>query len=347
MWTLRRVWRFLGRTGIASLLLLLLLLFSLLGSLLPQLPPSFTGDPERLAAWLVAARERWGMATDGLYRWGTLTFFRSPLLLALLTLILLSTLSCTLHRWRAVWRRALQHPLRPPTDVSFPDSSSITLPALSPANLQAALEERGYRVQVISQEGITRLRADRYGLSEMATLLTHLAALLLVAAYGLTGWLGWQAEVTVGPGEAVGLGYGSALLARNDGFTIEHYPDGSVADYQARVTLLEADHLVAQGTIGTNRPLRYRGLGVFLMGFREEERGTALTLKVVRDPGRDVALVGGMLLLAGVTTTIYLPHRRIYARFEPERTVLIGRSSWQDDGIEREMEGLTQGLAGW
>jgi len=331
--------------GVASSLLFLLLLFSLLGSLLPQLPPSIVGNPARRATWLAAARERWGPAIEGLYRWGFLTLSRFPLFVALLVLTALSTLSCTLSRWRAAWRQAFHRSLRFPA-AHLPGSHTVTLPSLPAADLRAALEERGYRVRAASEGEVTCLRADRYGLSGLATLVTHLAVLLLVVAYGLSGWLGWRAEVAVGPGEVAAVGRGTGLAVRNDGFTVAHYPDGSVADYRAQVALLAGDRVVAEGVVRVNGPLRFRGLGVYLMGFREREGGGVLTLQVVHDPGEGVALAGGLLLLAGVTATVYLPHRWVIARLERGQTVLTVRSSGRDDGVEAELTALARELAG-
>jgi len=346
VFVLKRVWRFLRRMGVASFLLLLLLLFSLLGSFLPQLPSSVTNDPERLSAWLTAAQERWGPAVDNLYRLGVFTLFRSPLFAVLLGLAALSTLACTLGRWRGAFRRVFRRPVRCPDTLFEPGPCAVTLPPASTTDLQAALGGKGYRVRVVPEGEVTHLRADRYGLSDLATLLTHLAILLVLAGYGLTGWLGWRVEMEVGPGEVVHLGHGTGLAVRNDGFAIDHYPDGSVADYRAQVTFLDGDRVVVRETVRVNGPLRFRGLGVYLMGFREAEDGTGLVLQVSRDPGAVVALAGGLLLVMGVTVTIYLPHRRIYARLERERTLLAVRSSGRDDDPGAELAALAREFGG-
>jgi len=340
MSALKWMYRFLGRTGVASSLLFLLLLFSLLGCLLPQLPRPVADDPERLAAWLAAAQDKYGPAVYSLSRWGAFTLFRSPPYLILLGLTALSTLSCTLGRWRVHWQNALHRPLRLPVGLFEAGRHTAILPPVSPTDLRAALRARGYRVRTASEGETVCLRADRYGLADLATLLTHLAVLLLLVGYGLSGWLGWRAEVAVGPGEVADVGHGTGLAVRNEGFVVDHYPDGSAADYRARVALLEGERVVARGTVRVNGPLRFRGLGVHLMGFWDEEGGTGLILQVAHDPGAVVALTGGLLLLAGATTTAYLPHRRVYARLERERTLLAVRSSGRDDGPEAELAAL-------
>lgn len=337
MSALRQAWRFLGRIGVASSLLFLLLLVALLAALIPQLPPSIARDPARLAAWLTAAQERWGPVMVILHRWGLLTVYRFPFLAGLLSVLALSTLSCTLSRWRAAWRRALRRAAPP---VEFP----LSLSPLPADRLRSALRERGYRVRTASGEGTTYLEADRYPLSELATLATHLAVLLLAVACGLSGWLGWQAEVTVGAGEAVPVGGGADLWVRNDSFAIVHSPDGSVADYRAEIALLGGEQEVARGWVRVNHPLRFGGMAVYLWGFQDREGGMSVTLKVVRDPGAGLALAGGLLLLLGVTASAYLPHRRICARLEPERTLLAVRSSGRDDAAAAELEALVREL---
>jgi hypothetical protein len=206
------------------------------------------------------------------------------------------------------------------------------------------LKERGYRVQTASEDSVTHLRADRQRLSNLATLLTHVAVLLLAAGYALSGWLGWQAQVEVGPWEVTAVGHETGLAVRSEGFTIDHYPDGSVADYRARAALLKEDRVVHRGTVEVNHPLRFGGVGLYLKGFQESEGETRVIFLVARDPGTGFALAGGLLLLAGITATLYLPHRRIYARFEQDQCLLIARSSGRDDDPEPELASLAREL---
>jgi cytochrome c biogenesis protein len=341
---LRRAWRYLGRTGVASSLLSLLLLFSLLASFLPQLPPAITDDPDHLSGWLAAAQSRYGSAAILLTRLGGFAFFRSPVFWALLLMVALSTLACTLQRWQAAWRRGFPQPERFPRTLFASDSRALSLPPLSRAAVQAALKGRGYRVRTVSEGESVHLRGDRYPLSNLATLVTHLAVLLVLLGYGLGDWLRWSTEMGVEPGQTVDVGHGTGLAIRNDGFQIEHYPDGSAAQYQARVTLLAGNRVAAQGTIRVNEPLRFRGLGIYLTGFRQEEAGTRLALQVARDPGAGIALAGGLLLLAGATAAVYLPRQRIYARLEREQTLLTIRSSGRADEPEAELAQLVEEL---
>jgi cytochrome c biogenesis protein ResB len=325
---------------VASLFLALLLVVTILGACLPQLPADARKSPAWSSTWLAQAEERWGRAAVLLHRWGLFELFRSPAYVGLVTLVVLSTLSCTLSRWPAAWRRAFHRPAGPP-DVSVGGAREVvTLPPVPLTTLRAALEALGYRVQAWEVGATVRVRADRRRLSELGTLGTHLAVLLLILGFVLTGLLGWQETVELAPGRAAPVGHGTGLSVRSDGWTVDHYPDGSVAAYRTHVAVLEETGVVAQGTIEVNRPLRLRGLGIYLSGFRESEAGITLDLRVTRDPGKDLALAGGILLFVGTSVAIYLPHCRILARLDPERTQL----ALPRDGVRADLKLLAEEL---
>jgi cytochrome c biogenesis protein len=253
---LRKAFHFLERVEVASIALALLMLASLWGPFLPR------------AALL-------------------------PYYALFLLLAALPTLVCTLGRLRAVWRRTAR-PAAPIPDELFAAPGAVTLPPIPLPDVQAAIERQGYRARVASQEeGCVRLRADRYRFSELATLVTHLAVLLLLLGYGLSGWLGWREPLTAPPGDAVEIGRGTGLAVRNDGFSIARYPDGRVSDYRAQVALLAGGAVIAQGDVRVNEPLRFQGLKVYLSGYQGDAETAVLTLLVVRDPGRRAALAGG------------------------------------------------------
>ena len=214
-----RVWRFLTRMPLAVSLLLMLLLITLIGSFFPQLPTVFARDPARYAAWLEAARERYGPAFPLLLHLGFFFLSHSWLLLLALGLVGLTTLLCTLDRWRGVWRAAFHRPLHRVGEGSH----TVILSAVPSERLRATLEAEGYRVQVETREDAVRLRADRYSLSSLATLVTHLAVVLLLIAFGLSTWGGYRDRLNIGPGETALL-QREGLVIRNDGLSIAHYP---------------------------------------------------------------------------------------------------------------------------
>jgi cytochrome c biogenesis protein ResB len=108
----RRAYRFLAQTNVAAVLIAVVLLLAALGSCFPQLTPTVAADPERLARWEAAVRARYGALTDLLTASGAFRCFRSPVFLVPVALLALSTLVCTLNRWRGLWRRAFHQPVR-------------------------------------------------------------------------------------------------------------------------------------------------------------------------------------------------------------------------------------------
>jgi hypothetical protein len=80
---------------------------------------------------------------------------------------------------------------------------------------------------------------------------------------------------------------------------------GYMTGWSAAVSLFENNQLVKSGTLGPNRPLFYRGTGVYLKTL-DFERGRAALLLITKDPGAVWALVGGILFLIGSVTLLAL-----------------------------------------
>jgi hypothetical protein len=168
--------------------------------------------------------------------------------------------------------------------------------------------------------------------------------LLIVAGFGLTTWLGQQVQIEVGPGQSKALELEPGLEIHNEGLGLTHYTDGSVAEYRASVTLLQDGRQVREAEILLNHPLNSNRMQVTLIGFWEEEAGTGLRLLVGRDPGSGVALAGGLLLLAGVSMSLYLPHTYVLVRLDTERTLLSVRVTSRMGDRGEEVAALSREL---
>ncbi len=371
---LKRAYRFLARMDVTAVLIAIILMLAVLGSFFPQLPPTIAADPERLARWETAVRARYGALTDLLTASGAFRCFRSPVFLVPVALLALATLVCTLDRWRAVWRRAFYQPVRC-SDVALntaPHTARLTAaPSLiggagggeAPPRFGGAgggeaslrfggagggivresLERRGFRVRSETAGGTLYLRGDRNQLSPLATLVTHLAVLLLLLGAALSGGYGWREELTIGPGETAEVGHGSGLALCNEGFNIAHYLDGSVASYEAEVAITEGSWEVRRGSVWVNEPLSYGGVGLYLQAYAEAPDGYSVTLLAVHDPGYGVVIAAGFLLLLGLTVSFNFPHCWVHARIGPEGTLrLAGRADRRACDFGREFEALVQ-----
>jgi cytochrome c biogenesis protein ResB len=288
------------------------------------------------------------LAAGGAFGW-----FRAPRFLAGLALLAAATLACTLNRWRGVWQRAFHRPVRC-SDVAL-ESGPYTarleaLPEVDPGRVvRACLEGRGFGVRtakaVTTNHTVVYLRGDRNRLGALGTLVTHLGVLLLALGAALSGTAGWREEIAVGPGVTAEIGHGTDLTVRNAGFAVERYADGSVAGYEAQVTLFAAGQAVARGPVRVNEPLNYRGVQLLLQAYAETPDGTSVTLLAVRDPGYGPVVAAGFLLLFGMTVTFNFPHCQVHARIEPEGTVrLAGRAGRRAHGFGREFAALVEDI---
>jgi len=343
----KRVWRFLARVDVAIALLFVVLLLVALGSCFPQLSSSTAADAGRLAVWESQVHARYGSLTPFLRAVGAFRWFTSPPFWLSVALLALATLVCTLNRWSGVWRRASHRPGRCPEGL-FERAPHTTQLGPPPGHervpiVRGCLERRGFRVRSQSDGGGVCLRGDRYGWAPLATLVTHLAVLLLLAGVALSGATRWREEIEVAPDGTVGIGHGTGLAVRSEDFTVTRYADGSVAGYQAHVTVVEGGRDAARGSIRLNQPLTYDGVGLYLWRYAEEGSGYRLTLLAVHDPGFTPVIVAGSLLLLGLTVSFHFPHCSVQARVEAGGALrLAGRSDRRAWDFGREFAALVE-----
>jgi len=348
----KRALRFLGRIDVAAVLILVLLLLALLGSCFPQLSSAVAADPERLSRWEAVVRARYGGLADLLFATSVFRWFRSPVFLVPLALLAIATFVCTLERWRGIWRRAFYRPVRC-SDAAF-DHAPHTAALLSAAPpvgvaevVRQALGQRGFKVrttEVITADGRhVYLRGDRNGLTPLATLVTHLAVVLLLLGAALSATFGWREGIALDPGETAPIGHGSGLTLRNEGFAIQRYPDGTVAGYEAHVAVVAEGREPVPGTIRLNEPLHYHGVGLLLQAYQETAGGTSVTLLARRDPGYGLVIAAGFLLLLGMTVSFNFPHCCVRASVEPEGALrLAGRADRRACDFGRDFAALAE-----
>jgi cytochrome c biogenesis protein len=271
------------------------------------------------------------LVASGAFRW-----FQSPGFLIPLGLLMAITLACTLDRWKRVWRRVFHQPVRC-SDLVFdaaPHTASITPSPLIPLTqiVREMLEQHGFRVRSeIADDGVgyngvvpnaVYLRGDRNRLAPLATLINHLAVLLLLLGTALSSGYGWREELILAPGATATIGH-SNLSLRNERFTIERYPDGSAASYAAEVTVVQDGKEANRRSVRVNEPLTFDGIAIYLQGYQEMEEGFSITLLAVHDPGYGPVIAAGFLLLLGLVVIFNFPHRSIRAQISSEGTLRL------------------------
>lgn len=380
----KRIWHLCMRLEVAALLMLLLLALTALASFFPQFPQAALADPERLARWEAGLTARYGAFARLLDGLGVFNPSRSPVFLSLLGLLVLTTVLCTIGRWRSVWRRALSARRTDSAPSGAPYSCCLPLPLADwpqeehlihvVQGLRDVLAQRGFRVQVSAgeehsfstgREATTDwgamtgwkarptmlLHGERNRLAGLATLVTHLAVPFLALGLVLSYGFGWREEVTVAAGETVAIRHKGGLALRQEGFAISRYPDGSAAGYEARVSVVENGTAVIKGTVRLNEPLPFRSTNIYLSGYASSGEGYRVTFLVVYDPGYGLVIVAGLLLLAGLTISLNFPFAEVQVQVRAEEILLTGRCGRQAWGFGREFTALVgevqQRMSGW
>jgi cytochrome c biogenesis protein len=284
---LRGLWRILGDSRLAAILLAALLLASLLGSLFPQMPVDgstgrttaerveYLGTPAARQSWLAAAALRYGSVAGLLHSLGFFDAYHAPWFLVLLSALLLNTLVCTIQRLPRLWRLLVQ-----PLTVVRPEAFYRGLahraewPVLS---LQAgldmardALAQRRYSVYVEydTPAHCANIYAERGRWAQVSTLVGHAAALLLVIAVVARRAVGWQETVVMLlPSQIHSVGHGQNFSVQAGELALDPYPNGQPDDYPVPLTILVDSSPMLTRTVRINHPLTFRGIAFHLQGY--------------------------------------------------------------------------------
>jgi cytochrome c biogenesis protein ResB len=345
---LKRVWNFLARMDVASVLITLVLLLAAFGSFFPQWTPELSLDPDRRALWREGIRNRYGRAAELLIGMGVFKLFQTPLFITSFALLVVSTLVCILHRWKAVWRRVFNQEVRCP-DTLFENLKHKCEFILKGSNdilvFQDLLSASGFRVRSTMIGDTHHFRAERYRYSPLGRLVSHLGTVLLLLGVVISSACSWRGGVMVEPGGDVQLpSIGWHIF--NEGFEVERYRDGSVADYVASVRVTHHGEEIARGQVRLNDPLNVHHRAVYLTGFVPTGSGVAVNLMVVRDPGYDLVIAACFLVLLGMTVSFNFPNCCIFARFMADGTLrFVGRAERRACDFDDEFRTLETELA--
>ena len=273
------IWRRLTSVRWAIGLILLAALFSAAGVIIPQVPPQLIGIPGQIEAHIDAQRGTWGWATDPLaeFPWfydangGIFNLYQQPYWYALIALVAVAIAVCTVSRAAPIWRTVR----RPPRRVNaayferarhrYSRDLAAPLPlAESVAVVTAALRRRRYRVEQIAEaDGAVELFADRFGWSQLATFVTHLALLLLLGATLTTKFGGEEYQFWVAEGEshplfAPGAERPQVQIIVDDAIA-RFADDGQALDFRSVLRVAEGGTEVAAGEVTVNGPLHAAG----------------------------------------------------------------------------------------
>jgi cytochrome c biogenesis protein len=347
---LKRAWRFLIRVDVVTVLILLVLLLVALGSCFPQRPINLDQDPQHLELWESSLNARYGGLAQLLNSLGMFRFFNSSTFLIFLFIFVLSTLVCTLDRWRVVWRRAFHYDVicTEATYLSADHTFKLLAPLDFPTDtISDQLTRHGFRTRIEENDQAVHFRGDINRFSISGTLFTHVGILLLISGALLSAMLGWRTEITIGPGTPSSIPYTKSIELHYVDFVIQRYPDGTASDFEALVQVKEAGAETYSASVKLNQPLIVNGMSILLLGYSQVGESTLVSLLVVRDQGYLLVILAGLLLLLGMAVTFYFPHSCIYVRATPEGVIsLAGRADRRAYTFGRQFKDLVCDLEG-
>ncbi len=288
------MWHAMASLRLALTLILALAVLVFAGTLLDQAPPSIASDPVAYDRWLDQARGKYGDWTGTFDSLQLFNVFHSFYFRALLALLAVSIVVCTMNRWRGIWATVFHTRVRATETFLLHARYNARLEVAMPApeaaeRLRKSLSRAHYRVGVEASAGSVALFADKNRLSRFGTLFTHLSLVLILVGAMAGGIWGFEdPQFTVAEGSTRDLGLGTGLGLRLDEFSDAYYASGAPSDYRTDVTLLENGQPAKTGVIRVNSPLRYKGVAFHLALF-----GQAVVMKVQDSSGR-VIFDGGV-----------------------------------------------------
>jgi cytochrome c biogenesis protein ResB len=135
----------------------------------------------------------------------------------------------------------------------------------------------------------------------------HAAFLVILLAHLLGAGWGYRLSGMLPEGASARLPENRVLFLRD--IRSESDTRGFVRDWSAGVILYENGQQVADGVLGPNSPLFYRGMGVYLKSFDLQQPPAAFLL-VTRDPGAVWALVGAVFFMVGTVIILFLKWKK-------------------------------------
>jgi len=246
---------------------------------------------------------------------------------AILLLLVINLIACSLHRLPGVWRQIF-----PDSEAKELDDSMLkALPYVERINLPnpGGIKEEEIRSHLrklfnsprrIEGQSSVTLYSEKGRFSRLGVYITHLSVILILVG-GLAGSLfGFRGFVNVLEGETVDqiilrtkesdMIKPIPFSIRCDDFRVTFYdldrPEKHVKEYSSDLTILENGKEVFKKTIEVNHPLHYKGLAFYQSSYGEIHE---VTLGVQSKNGKEKTL---LKVLEG--ETIPIPNSKVLVR---------------------------------
>jgi len=254
-----------------------LVLLAIVGMTIKQLPDFAFRSASDYAGAMDQLHARYdpvmGVATvDILERLSVFGMFRSIWFGAVLAVLVVSIVVCTLDRTPRLWRGVSQVRVDQPEpyfDPILPDRAAMT--GVAEADLRAVMRRNGFRLrEAAGEDGQRFLYGDRNQYTKMATLFTHLGLILFLVAAAVTTRLGDEQGLVVPEGESLTvqpIGTPGLLLVKNLGFEAPGLATGQASDFTTELAVYQDGREIGRKTIRVNDPLSIGGYTFHQNGF--------------------------------------------------------------------------------
>ena len=209
-------------------------------------------------------------------RLGFFRVFTSPWFVALLALLAVSIVVCTLDRVPKIVASTSPSRVFQPDEffaAALPGRGTLQLPADMPhgaasrrADAAAALLRReGWETSIEAASppgGATLLHADKNRRAYRFTLVMHAGLVLILVGAAVSGAFGYTQGILLTDGEALPVGTIGAkgtIVLENRGFSAPRSATGAFLDFTTDLALYVDGAQVAEQTVRVNEPLNYQG----------------------------------------------------------------------------------------
>ncbi len=309
----RAIYGLLTSVRFAVVQIVALAVAGVIGIVVPQLPGVAFRSPADYAAQMEILQARVEPSlgpglTDLFEALGFFRVFSAWWFTALLALLAVSIIVCTLDRMPRLWRSARDVRVAQPDafyDPALPDRAVIA-GGLAADDVRAALRRSRFRVREAAGAGGARhLYGDRNQNAKLFTLVTHAGLVGFILAAAITSRAGFETGLLLPEGQALpvaSIGSAGLVSVKNLGFTAPRDATGKFTDFTTDLAVYRDGKEIARKVIRVNDPLEAAGYT-----FHQNFFGPAIDLTV-----RDGA---GRLLWSGPVPLDELNAGRPYGRF--------------------------------
>ena len=261
----KKIWDFFSSVKLTVVLLLTLALTSIIGTLIPQ--------NESPQAYLKAFGAFLYRFFDVL---GFFDLYHSWWFQALMLLLALNVLVCSIDRLSATWR--IIFPERPKFNLSRfrrlePKEEFIKNgPAEVLKKPCHAILSRQFRYCRVEQtDSGYAIFGERGRWTRIGVYIVHLSVICMLVGGVIGSILGFEGFVNLAPGESsqqIQLRNRNQVLKldfkiRCDDFKVRFYPSGAPEEFRSSLSIIEGDEVVKSQDIIVNDPLRYKGISIY------------------------------------------------------------------------------------